>query len=696
MRPRIDTLAWGFVFLFAAAGRALAQGYEDFADMMREELNMKTAIESKKVQTISESPGIISVLTEEDLRNMAFENLNDVLQTIPGVTGTESFFGYFSLSFRGIKETHYNNRTLLLLNGHPIRDVTVGTHWPEAIPINAIERVEIIRGPGSVVYGDGAFAGVINVITKTKVDSTDLSIRYGSKQSVFGAVGHGKTFENLEYYAAGTYNHGRGYEANVRDEAGNLGQLGYYPGEPDGYENNHRNFFTHASVGDAQADTYYFRQQKDKFGIIPDLRTTGEAKSGIVGGALRYGKDIHDIALNSLVYYSRSWNKNYLDHFPPTSPTPLNMNYSGDKWGLNLDGRKSVTDTLSVLSGATFEWQKTYSYPFPDPVSGQPSAFSAFLRNYDTHDASLYGQLELTPIDRLTLVAGARYNHNKDYGGAIVPRAGAVFGASDNLYFKALYGSAYRSPTFFEKYVNTRNVLYGDPDLKPEKINTLELAADWLTGQNVFRLTLFTLRTEDMIGRVRTYNSGDLPPVQSFEQRTPSTIPSVATPGYANASGQQIEGIEFEIKGAAPAKALSYTANISYKDGRERTPYIVTGTQESRKIQYLDKLVGNLTLTHRWKRLANTATLRYVGARKGNIMAPAAPGFTAGQEVRVAPYHIVNVKSGYRPAENVEVALMIVNLFGQAYGYPEYIRRRIDVIPADPDRSFFGQVSYKF
>ncbi|MCK5242670.1 TonB-dependent receptor [bacterium] len=667
----------------AGAGFAVEETKDDsLADL----IYLGVSVASKKVENIHKAPGIVSVITSREIETMALETLYDIIKTIPGVTITESYFGFTSISFRGVKESHYNNRTLLLLNGHPLRDVTVGTYWLEAIPANIIEKVEIICGPGSVMYGTGAFAGVISIITKEKVNLRELSITAGSKTTTNGDAVLGMNFENVDFIVGGSYNNNTGYDAKVRDEIGADAQMGYYTQDPDAYENDFYNIFGNVSLDDFKLDMYHFKQEKDKFGIVPIHAMTGEADMSSSGLALRYYKKTRLWEANSIVYYDHSFYNGYMDGF---AGTEIEMSYSGNKFGLDAGGIFELSPALEVSAGASYEYQKTDPYEFYDLIQNESHWGTAFETKYETGDFSLYTQLEFEPVEPLKILGGVRYNNNREYGGTFVPRVSIVYSVSEKVVMKLLYGSAYRNPTFFEKYVNTRNVLYGDPDLKPEKIDTIELSTVWVLMKSMFRLTFFGLSTDDMIGRVVRYNAGDVPAVAQLESRAYSTIPTVTTPGYGNTQGQQIFGAELEVKGDIIKDIIAYTLNGSYKEGKEKTDWT--------SIQYLDQVVANFIVVNKVGGFTNTLTLGYVGARKGNIYnVVAAPGFTPGQEITIPSHTLLNLKITYEIHRNLQVSLQVINLLGQDVLYPEYIRRRIDAIPGDSGTNFFGQVKYSF
>ncbi|MBI4396137.1 MAG: TonB-dependent receptor, partial [Elusimicrobia bacterium] len=485
--------------LFADAG-SMALGMEEgfYTDF-----NVNVSVVSKKSESLSEAPGVVTVITADEIKKMGYDTINDVISTVPGVTVTESYWGSTSFSFRGLRENHYNNRTLLLLNGTPIRNVTVGQYVLEGIPVNSIDRIEIIRGPGSVIYGNGGFAGVIKVITKDKVNTTGVAAMGGSKKTSDVAIEHGRSMGGINYYVAGSVRNSDGYKATAKDESGLVRRSGQYDKDQTSYEDDYDNAFGSFSLGGLKMGSYHFTQVKDKMGITPSHITTGFTKMRMSGASASYEHKIGALEVKPGAYYEWTYYKTYMDHFPAAASPPINQLYSGRRFGADLDGRIDLTESISGLTGMSFERQDTNPYEFRDLSNGTQSVFSAFLIPYHTYDMSAFAQLEVAPVAPLKIVGGVRYNNNMEYGATAVPRVNAVFKAAENLTVKAQYGQAYRNPTFFEKYVNTKNVLYGDPDLKPEKINTVELASDWFTKQRSVRFTFFNESTSNLIDRVK-------------------------------------------------------------------------------------------------------------------------------------------------------------------------------------------------
>ena len=169
---------------------------EDLMDLSLDELGAiaVTSIATGTSKPIYQSAAVTSVITAEQIKSMGATELHEVLETVPGVHASlqENTYDY-SYSMRGIRNTQ-NSQVLMLLNGTRITTPFQGTLMTGTeLPIEAIQQVEVIRGPGSALYGADAFAGVINIITKKAkdIDGTALGARAGDHgtQSGWGQYG---------------------------------------------------------------------------------------------------------------------------------------------------------------------------------------------------------------------------------------------------------------------------------------------------------------------------------------------------------------------------------------------------------------------------------------------------------------------------------------------------------------------------
>lgn len=169
-----------FFILLLLLGQGFTQDTEELVTMSVEDLfNMEILVATKSAEKLSDAPGIISVLSKDELERFRGTTLYDILLRVPGLSGSTVYMTDRSMvAPRGDQVQPSSAHVLLLINGRPVRESLEGgikSEILETFPTNIIERIEVIKGPGSVLYGSNAFSAVINVITET-AEKTGLEV----------------------------------------------------------------------------------------------------------------------------------------------------------------------------------------------------------------------------------------------------------------------------------------------------------------------------------------------------------------------------------------------------------------------------------------------------------------------------------------------------------------------------------------
>ena len=174
-------------------------------------------------QPVGKAPAVASVITAEDIKAIGATDIDEALETVPGLHIAHTKDGYNPVySFRGVS-SEYNPQVLMLINGIPITNAYAGNRnnfWG-GMPVQAVARIEVVRGPGSAVYGADAFAGVINIITKTKQDikGTEVGGRVGSFDTYDGWALHGDTWAGFDVAAMVEYHDTQGQNSIIEADA---------------------------------------------------------------------------------------------------------------------------------------------------------------------------------------------------------------------------------------------------------------------------------------------------------------------------------------------------------------------------------------------------------------------------------------------------------------------------------------------
>ena len=635
---------------------------------------------SQQADSVHNTPAIVSVITADEISDMGVDSLHDVLNTVPGLEVIETTFGVYDVVFRGVLPGGVNDKSLLMINGHPIREFEEGSYFLEAIPITSVSQIEIVRGPGSVQYGTNAFAGVINVVTKSGRDSyaNRIYVQYGTYKTADIAASGGVVQGDLSVFVAAQHHGGDGYPIAMLDTSGGVNKLRN--------RNNYDNAYVRLDWKGFEINGGYFTDNKTLPGVgFPQLDNHGYQWRESAFLDLRYQRSFSEAISVSLMLLGDGWWK-HVD--TATYPSPLlgaapvaeGLPYSGSRWEAEGRANWQIVRWVKASGGVS------YTLNVHDKLT-DPAALIGFGREADT---AVFGELFVSPFDKLGLNAGVRYNYNSVSGGFAVPRAGAVFSVSRDLSLKLLYGQAYRLPSFQERY---HSVVGGDfPDLrttppydpigptyilKPEKITTVEIGADWKLRKQALRVNAFYLTTTDVISLSR--------PSVFIYPLSPVPLPTVR---YGNTPGYRIAGGEAELRGY-PSDVFYYFLNVSVKYGWDN---------DSKKLPWLTPITANIGATYTFPKalrlkLSTHATLF------GQRACPTNPfrntSAFPNDSLRTDAYVIWNANLSYSLGHNVQISVLVNNILNGKFYYIEYINATGPQVPGMPF-SAAGRLTLQF
>jgi outer membrane receptor for ferrienterochelin and colicin len=458
---------------------------------------------SKYEQKVTEAPSSVSIITSSEIKKYGYRTLADILRSVRGFYITYDR-NYSYIGVRGFgRPGDYNSRVLLLVDGHRTNDnvydqAMVGTEG--IIDVDLIDRVEVIRGPGSSLYGSNAFFAVINVITKRGRDlkGAELSGAAGSFNATTGRATFGDRYQNgLEAIISGTGYDSKGvprlYYGEYNDPSTNDGNADYTDYDRSG------SFFTKASYRDFTFEGAYSSRTKGiptgSFGT--DFNDPGNKTDDTRGYLdLKYEHDLGgqaDLTARAYFDYYR-YAGNYL--YDGVANVDLG---SGNWWGSEIKYSTKLFESHRLIAGAEFQdniRQDQLNYD-ADPY---------FLYLDDRRDSQVwaaYLQDEFTITRNMLVNAGVRYDHYDTFGGTTNPRLAFIYSPLEKSTFKLLYGSAFRSPNDYELYYASPSSdppMVSNPDLKPEKIKTYEFVYEQYLGDGL-RMTAdgYYYRINDLI-----------------------------------------------------------------------------------------------------------------------------------------------------------------------------------------------------
>lgn len=582
-------LAAAFLFSDEPEKEAAGFEFEDIEELNLDDLlNTTVSIATGKVQRIEEAPGIVSVITDEEIRRLGARTLEDVLKSVPGFEVLTDNSGLDRIVVRGVPGFTSQN-VLLMYNGHRLNDNVTGsgTDVNYDIPLANIKKIEIIRGPGSALFGANAFVGVINLVTYSAetLDGLEVLGGGGSFATQDYSVQYGKTLGGVGLYGSLQFTDTDGAVLPVPADAQTFLDQAVAPyGIPPA---SRAPGFTESARRGLFAD---FRLSSPRWKA--QIRIKDEDSDGYIGmaDALGNGSLIEPSQINMDVSYtypvsekgsvfarvllSRIQILHHIEVYPPgftvvipdypplTFPDGIlndlasrSFRFAGD---LRIDYRLFEENNLTV--GTSFESESTYDIETNanyDPVTLlplpgiQPSSIK-HLPDRTRDIASFFVQDTWNPGRSVGLTAGVRYDHYNDFGDTINPRAALVWRFSQEWNVKLLYGRAFRAPALFEMFVAIPGQS-GSPDLRASTIHTLEAALGYSPRKSL------RVGVNYFANYVRDY-------IELSSYYDPSSSESVRA---VNGPGLDVKGVELELK-AEFGLSHAVFANFTYQNPIDR------------------------------------------------------------------------------------------------------------------------------
>jgi outer membrane receptor for ferrienterochelin and colicins len=545
---------WGVlvVTITSAIAFVSAQTPDDLTKKSLEDL-MNIEVESvysasKYSQKVTEAPSSVSIVTSEQIQRYGYRTLADILSSVRGFYVTYDR-NYTYLGVRGFaRPGDYNTRILLLIDGHRINDnvydqASVGRELP--IEIDLIERVEIVRGSSSSLYGTSAFFAVINVITKRGQDvkGIEVSAEGASFGTYKGRLSYGnKLGNNFEMLLSGSYYNSRGprrlYFKEFDTPATNNGMAVNADDEES------KTFFANLSYRDITLHGTYGSRDKGiptgSFGtVFNDPRTRTTDRRGYLD--LQYERTFsNQVGLLARISYDSSIYDGTYIYDRSANSTPqlvVNKDFSRGSW---WNGELQLTKTVRRN-------RLTLGTEYRDNLRQNQNTYDLDTQNYYLDDRrksksfAFFIQDEIRIRENLTLSAGARYDHYTSFGGTVVPRLALISHPVAKTTVKLLYSQAFRAPSYFE-LLYTGDPLKANPNLKPETIRTGELVFEKYLGDHV-----------------RLSASGYVYHVKGLITQETDPIDGLIT--FNNNEQVASKGLEFEIEGKL---ARGFEGNLAY------------------------------------------------------------------------------------------------------------------------------------
>lgn len=622
---------------------------------------------SLHTESLTDAPASVTVITDEDIRQRGYRTLAEALADVRGFY-VSSDDDYDYVGVRGFSiPGDYNTRFLVMIDGHSLTENVYGSagYFGQdfGLDMDLIQRIEIIRGPSSALYGSNGMFATINIVTKSPVDYPGF--RASAETDSFG--------ERKAQVSSSQYL-GRG--ANLLMSVSvfnNIGQNLYFP-QFDSPATNYgwavnadgeKGYHTFANlIWSGWSFLAYFNSREKidptaSYGAMFNDRGNKYIDGrGFVESAYRRNFGV-DSELRWRVYYDQYRSTDRYDMPPTELGMPADYGIAdvrqggkGDWVGTQLTDRFRVPWRGFLTVGSEADWDlRSTLYVY----EASPLYLSALNTDHLNRSGAFFAQQEWQLTSRWKLALGGRLDDSSYHGIFLSPKADLIYQPSKTSAVKLLYGQSFRNPTNYEEFYSDGYTQIANPDLQPERMQTFEVVFEkqagknWNLSTNVYRYNLDHLITA-------------VPLADGFQQ-------------YQNAAAVKSNGVELEAAGK-----LKWGAKMDASLAVQRSDYGGYGYVEVNSPGEVGKFLLEMPLAG--DRLTASGALQYMSERQT----------FAGEDV--PPVVLVNLTLvSRRLASGVDLQFGLRNLLNRRYWDPVGTNEGMDVVEQD-GRSFFVRVTW--
>lgn len=607
---------------------------------------------SKYWQDIMDAPASVSIITSQDIKDYGYKTIYDVLQNVRGFYLSNDR-NYSYLGVRGFsRPTDYNDRILVLINGHRMNENVYGSvdfgngNYPD---LNTIEQIEIVRGPGSVLYGSNAMFAIINIIPKSgaAINSLNINADYGSWQNKRITMNYGKKLNDgldlLISANAGDIKGDNLYYSEFNSDSTNHGVAQNLDGE------RYFGFFSSVAKNDFKLSAYYTFRRKDiptaSFGTVFNKLSYTNDSYGFID--LSFDHDASEVSEYMIrLFYSYYRYDGFYAYSDLNNPDQSIGHWFGGEfqfiWDIGSNNR--FTSGLEITYNPTATYKSWYS---PSNV--------VFDGNFPFTTSSVYIQDDYKPIRNTSVILGLSANQ---YTGNLIhfsPRLAVIYKPTGNSSFKYLYGESFRFPNVYENnYFDPVNNFIKSISLSPEEIVTHELTFEKTIGNFYGNVSLYRNQVNNLIDT-------QINPDSSLQ--------------FKNVSNVKTYGIEFGLS-IDVHKNFKAFINYAWQDSRDANKNIISNSP-----WHIFNIGSSLNILDN---LSVAPVLHYESGRKTIY------------DTNTLPFILtnLNINSSFYD-QKLGVSLKINNLFNVSYYVPGGYEHVQPAIQQD-GRNYILSVNYSF
>ena len=616
--------------------RMVSISSSEMSDISLEDLmNIKINVASSNAEDIYNTVSTVSLIDRKTIEEFNYKSISEALQTVPGFDIYRTYLKRNLPTARGVLQDNYANKVLFMINGVPTWNAVTGEGIIDRINIEDVERIEVLKGPSSVLYGSNAYSGAVNIVLKK-------SGNY--KNSTYGRIGNnGKigigsqvilNSDSRNLFISANIENESGYPFSFKDELDSTNTVNEFI--------NMKSFTASLQDKNNSFLVNYYKGEESYLGVTPSF-SAGAGHPHSIEGFLASFSTTYNLVKSLKLKYDLNYDWNYRE---------LSRSAS-NKVKARIDGYRlinqvalifSPTEAISAELGGSSEYKlsKTYENFF---VPTDTTITENNMDNVSFNTYSAFGQFNYSK-GKFNLSLGSRYTYNDLYKENISSRITIVYRLSEKSSIKAIYGEAFRAPSLFEQnFTTTTYTVVGNKKLVPEKSKSMEL--------------LYMKSFENLFVQATVYHSiydMNIFRNQAFYQPA-NKIVSI----YENGNKFTANGLEAELR-YINSRLIDGFINFNY----------IAGNKEDKKgehynFKYVPKYTCTVGLGKNIHHFLVSSTVNLKGATQGPVE-------------NIDAMYMVNANVGYHHRifnKTVVHTFSIKNITNSEYLIPEYVRRTV-------------------
>jgi outer membrane receptor protein involved in Fe transport len=621
---------------------------EEIYNLTLEELmHIKVSVVSKATEAINEAPGVVSVVSAKEIESFGASSLRDVLERVTSVVGLTEFNNRNVISMRGDQISVANEHILLTINGRPSREVIKGGADSDIyamFPLNSIKQIEVIRGPGSVLYGTNAFTGVINIVTKDTEEHLSSSFEVGAPWAKIASVSGGSKIGKGMFSAAIQYKKLADWTQSFTTELD----------VDTSFTTNEEGFGAHLSYHQGGFSANSSLISWNTFLVAPHFGgNTGNYSRQFVD--LGYVFNFNEKIKSTI---NTTYTHCYFDG------TPLHTIRNSNDFITEIITYYNPINNLNIVAGGLVNHRSGIAKrqnELGDIVESMPWYTKTWY--------SFYSQADYQYKSLKVLAGFQAHKHLKDKPFKFIPRLGLLWNPTEQWLVKTLYAEAYRAPIANETNLNDPRLI-GNPRLGAEFVKTYDFELSYRGKKIHSSFVLFNSQQDKIIGR----------------------DPNIDPSSFINYGDFETKGIEFEGKYLPNANiyilgSMSYQTNALH--GRHEIRDFTTAPFTAKLgFSYTSPYGLSFGVFNIYNSTPPDVILRFP---ERNIVNPVPHAFNLlSANIRL------DISQLFKIRNDITFNIRGENLLNEEIYTAEWVRSRINSIPGKPGRRIYFGVQFDF